>query len=123
MDWRDCREPAAAADDCQRADTHCPGAWTGADAGRYQDTDRDVRNDLRSPYATAQQGARADRGRRRQADEGIRCADGEPGRVRAARVRKPVGVSLARRVDVEGCNAKLEIQNSNGDICILRLEF
>ena len=34
-----------------------------------------------------------------QADQGIRCADGESGRVRAPRLREPVGLRVTGRVE------------------------
>ena len=52
-------------------------------------------DDLRSPDAAAEQRARAGRGRGRTADEGVRRADGQPGRVRAPLLREPVGICLA----------------------------
>ena len=39
-----------------------------------------------------------ERGGGRAADQGIRCADGEPGRVRSPRIREPVGVRVAGRL-------------------------
>ena len=75
-----------------------PGARAGARPGRPQGAVRDVRHDLRSSDAAAEQRARADRGRGGPADEGIRCADGESGRVRAPRVREPVGILVTGRL-------------------------
>ena len=59
---------------------------------------RDVRHDLRSADPTAEQRARAGRGRGGAADTGIRCADGESGRVRAPRIREPVGLRVTGRL-------------------------
>ena len=56
----------------------------------------DVRDDLRPPGAAAEQRPRTSGGRRRQADEGIRREDGQSRRVRAPRVREPVGILVAR---------------------------
>ena len=47
----------------------------------------------------AEQRPRAERSGGRAADKGIRCADGEPGRVRAPRVREPVGLPVTGRLD------------------------
>ena len=52
----------------------------------------DVCHGLRPSDAAAEQRAGTGRGGGGAADEGIRCADGKPGRVRPPRIREPVGV-------------------------------
>ena len=59
LDWRHRRRPSAAADAGQRGDADRARARAGAQPGRPQDADRDVRHDLRSPDAAAEQGPRA----------------------------------------------------------------
>ena len=53
-----------------------------------------------------------DRGRCGEADQGIRCADGQSRRVRAARIREPVGILIAGCVDDETHDSTLVVVGS-----------
>src|SRR6185295_10363003 len=98
LDWRHRRRPPAAPDAGQRGDAYRAGAWTGPRPEGPQGTVRDVRHDLRSLIAALEQRPWPERGGRGAADEGIRCADGEPGRVRPPRIREPLGIRITGRI-------------------------
>ena len=77
-----------------------PGPRAGARSGRAQGSGRHVHHDLRSSDDAVEQRPGPDRGRCGPPDQGIRCADGQSRRVRAPRLRKPLGILIARCVTV-----------------------